>query len=189
MGPFQSIRTLTLNEGDDCSSTVTADHDDGSQAAYVTSYYPARPYYHAMVNFSGPDEGAGASFKCKGRNKGAFLSLPFNCHREDAIRTKAFETYVRKHCDSWLEFAAINDLDARLEDIILVTGRDLTSSWAMATFINPLHPEIKLNVQPSEAGSASFRRSVTNQPHNRTKPGGPDRSLFSLAPTKESRIS
>ena len=120
-----------------------------------------------MVNFSGPDEGAGASFKCKGRNKGgAFLSLPFNCHREDAIRTKAFETYIRKHCDSWLEFAVINNLDVRLEDIILVTGRDLTSSWAMATFINPLHPEIKLNVQPSEAGSARFHWSVTNQPHN-----------------------
>ena len=41
MGPFQNIRTLTLNEGDYCSSTVTADHDDGLQAAYVTSYDPA----------------------------------------------------------------------------------------------------------------------------------------------------
>ena len=31
-----------------------------------------------MDDFSGPDEGTSASFKCSTGNKGAFLSIPFN---------------------------------------------------------------------------------------------------------------
>ncbi|KAH9003449.1 hypothetical protein EDB86DRAFT_2362285 [Lactarius hatsudake] len=143
MGPFNNIRTLNLYHGDYHSTTVTVEHEDRHQA--------------------GPDEVASALFRCR-RNKGAFLSLPFNADSVDAIRTKAFETYIRKHCNSWLEFAIINDLDVRLEDIILVTGCDLTSSWAMATFVNS--DPIRLSVQPSQAGSARFQWDVTNQPHN-----------------------
>jgi len=86
--------------------------------------------------------------------------------REDAIRTKAFETYIRKHCDSWLEFAWANEIDVRLEDIIFVTGCDLTASWAMAAFVNPLDPEISLHVRAIEAESARFWWTVTNQPHH-----------------------
>ena len=41
MGPFHNLRTLNLNHGDYCSSTVTVDHDDRRHAAYVTSFYPA----------------------------------------------------------------------------------------------------------------------------------------------------
>ncbi|KAH9057207.1 hypothetical protein EDB87DRAFT_1565573 [Lactarius vividus] len=108
MGPFKNIRKLNLFHGDYCSNTVTVD-------SYTS-----------------------ASFRCSRNNKGAFLSLPLNGVREDAIRTKAFETYIRKHCDSWLEFASVNEIDVRLEDIIFVTGCDLTSSWAMAAFVNSL---------------------------------------------------
>ncbi len=78
---------------------MTVDHGDGRQAAYVTSYYPAQPYSYPMDDFSSPDEGTSASFRCR-RNKGAFLSLPFNGVSEDAIRTRALETYIREHCDS-----------------------------------------------------------------------------------------
>ncbi len=165
MGQFINIRTLNLNQGDYCSNTVTVDHEDRRQAEYVTSYYPAQPYSYTMDDLSGPDEGTSASFRCR-RNKGAFLSLPFNGVSKDAIRTKAFETYIRKHCDSWIEFAIINDLDVRLEDIILVTGCDLTATWAMAAFINSLDPEVRLSVQAFEAGSARFQWTVTSQPHN-----------------------
>jgi hypothetical protein len=167
MGPFHNIRTIHLSQGDYCSHTVTVDHGDrGHQAKYVTNYHPAQPHSYTRDDFSGPDEAASASFRCRRSKSGAFLSLPFNCESVDAIRTKAFEIYTRKHCDSWLEFAITNDLDARMEDIILVTGCDLTSSWAMAAFVNPLHPELNLGVQASEAGSARFQWSVTNQPHN-----------------------
>ncbi|KAH9074322.1 hypothetical protein EDB83DRAFT_2219069 [Lactarius deliciosus] len=135
MGPFNNIRALNLSHGDYCSNTVTMDRGAAS-----------------------------ASFRCRG-NKGAFLSLPFNVDSVDAIRTKTFETYIHKHCDSWLEFAIINNLDVRLEDIIFVTGCDLTSSWAMAAFVNSWDPEIKLSVA-SQAGSAGFQWNLTNQPHN-----------------------
>ncbi len=43
-GPFNNIRKLNLFQGDYCSNTVTVDHEDWRQAAYVTSYYPAQPY-------------------------------------------------------------------------------------------------------------------------------------------------
>lgn len=114
------------------------------------------------------DGGASASFRCR-RNKGAFLSLPFNATRQDAIRTKVFETYIRRHCDGWLEFADRLGFDAKLEDILFVTGCDLTTSWAMATFVNhPLDAEITLTVESSgtQAPSARFQWSATNQPHN-----------------------
>ncbi|KAH9003548.1 hypothetical protein EDB86DRAFT_2799022 [Lactarius hatsudake] len=145
MGPFNNIRALNLSHGDYCSNTVTVDRGGRHRAA-------------------GPGEATSASFRCRGNN-GAFLSLPFNVDSVNAIRTKTFETYIRKHCDSWLEFAIINNLDVRLEDIIFVTGCDLTSSWAMAAFVNSWDPEIKLGVA-SQAGSAGFQWNLTNQPHN-----------------------
>ena len=136
MGPSGNVCTLNLPQGDYCSNTVTVDHRDERQAGYVTSYYPVQAFSHAMDDLSGPDEPTSALFKCRRNNKGgAFLSLPFNSVREDTIRIKAFEAYIRKHCDSWIEFMVINDVDiTRLEDIILVTGYDLTSSWAMGVF-------------------------------------------------------
>ncbi|KAH9074229.1 hypothetical protein EDB83DRAFT_2219081 [Lactarius deliciosus] len=103
MGPFNNIRTRNLSKGDYCSNSVMVEHDF----------------------LADPNENT-HSFQCR-RDKGAFLSLPFDGLDEDAIRTKAFEMYIRKHCDSWLEFAISNDLDVLLEDIVLVTGCDLTS--------------------------------------------------------------
>ncbi|KAF8269499.1 hypothetical protein EI94DRAFT_955083 [Lactarius quietus] len=151
MGPFINIRKPNSNNLnlEYCSNSVTVDHGDKRQAA-------------------GLDEATSISFKRSGTKNGAFLSLPFSGVSEDALRTKAFETYIRKHHDKWLEFALINNLDVRrLEDITLVTGCDLTSIWAMATFMDPLDQEIvTLHVQPSQNGSAGFQWSHTSQPHN-----------------------
>ncbi|KAI0298654.1 hypothetical protein B0F90DRAFT_681103 [Multifurca ochricompacta] len=151
MGEFGNIRTLHLPRGDHCSSAVVRDSGTGSQIHWQAA---------------GPDEGTHVSFKCR-RNKGAFLLLPFNGHREDAIRTKAFETYIRKHCDSWLEFVFANNFDAKLEDIVLVTGCDRTSSWAMAAFVNcPWDTEIPITFQITRNASARFQWPATGQPHN-----------------------
>jgi hypothetical protein len=116
---------------------------------------------------SAPDEVPNASFRCR-RGKGAFLSLPFNARREDAIRTKVFETYIRRHCDSWHELAILGGYDVKLEDIIFVTGCDLTSSWAMAAFMNPpWDAEMSLTVQPLQrSGAARFQWTAPSQPHN-----------------------
>ncbi|KAF8267554.1 hypothetical protein EI94DRAFT_1730277 [Lactarius quietus] len=130
MGPFQNMRTMNLDQGDYCSSTVSIGHHGAEREA-------AAPL---------PVDATITLFKSK--------------------RDKALETYTRKHCDCWLDFAIINSLDVQLEDIILVTGCDLTSSWAMAVFVNPLEPEITLTVQPSGSGSAEFQWSHTSQPHH-----------------------
>ncbi|KAH9172744.1 hypothetical protein EDB89DRAFT_1885764 [Lactarius sanguifluus] len=171
MGPFNNIRTLNLNHGDYCSTTVTVEHEDRHQAGYVIN------------------EAASASFRCR-RNKGAFLSLPFNADSVDAIRTKAFETYIRKHCDSWLSVCRLSMiLDVRLEDIILVTGCDLTSSWAMAAFVNSLD-SIRLKCatrsdwRPERQVSMGRHESTSQQ---RAKPGAPDLSLLSLR-TEPTRV-
>jgi hypothetical protein len=119
-----------------------------------------------MGNCSGTVGSMSTSFKCSERKQGAFLYLPFSGNTVDTVRTKAYETYIRKHCDSWIEFAISNDFDVRLEDIILVTGCDLTSSWAMATFVDSLDLKINLRVQAFENESATFQWSDSTQPHN-----------------------
>jgi hypothetical protein len=62
--------------------------------------------------------------------------------------------------------------DVKLEDIIFVTGCDLTSSWAMAAFMNPpWDAEMSLSVQPVQrpgfpSGAARFQWTAPSQPHN-----------------------
>ncbi|KAI0266125.1 hypothetical protein BC834DRAFT_969641 [Gloeopeniophorella convolvens] len=152
MGPFGNIRHLALFHGDYCSNTVSSrEHGIGAQ-----------------IQVAPQGGGANASFKCK-KNKGAVLSLPFNASREDAIRTKAFETYIRRHCDSWLAHAIVNDLGVdKLEDIILVTGCDRTNSWAMAAVMNAMHDvDISLGAQAAGGiGGVNFRWGVSHDTQN-----------------------
>jgi len=123
-----------------------------SPAAYEGK---ATPLPTPIAPCSSPDEVPDASFGRR-RRKGAFLLLPFNAHREDAIRTKVFETYMSKYCDSWLETAILGGFDVKLEDIIFVTGCDLVSSWAIATFTNLRDVKISLSGLPAELASAGF---------------------------------
>ncbi|KAH9962830.1 hypothetical protein BC827DRAFT_1129790 [Russula dissimulans] len=150
MGPFGNIRTLTLSLGDYCSNSVVS----------------IRDLIGEQIQAASPDEVPNASFRCR-RGKGAFLSLPFNAHREDVIRTKVFETYIRRYCDSWLELATLGGYDVKLEDIIFVTGCDMTSSWALAAFTNPpWDADMSLSVLPVGPASARFQWSAPSQPHN-----------------------
>jgi hypothetical protein len=170
MGHFGNIRTLSLPFGDYWSPSITHTSDPIGkqiQAAYVTCGATLIIILTTATPSSPEDIHApNASFRSK-RGKGAFLSIPFNAHREDAIRTKIFETYIRKHCDSWLELAITWGFDVRLEDILLVTGCDLTSSWAMGAFMNPpWDAEMSLFVHPVGPTSATFHWESHNQPHN-----------------------
>ena len=75
---------------------------------------------------------------------------------------------MRRHCDSWLEFALSGGYDVKLEDLTFVTGCDLTSSWANAVFMNPpWDVEVTLSVRPVTPGTARFHWSDLNQLHNR----------------------
>jgi hypothetical protein len=64
------------------------------------------------------------------------LSLPHRGHRKDVIRTKAFENYIQDNVVSWFTWGQKNKLGVdRMEDLILVTGCTLVSSWAAAAFV------------------------------------------------------
>jgi hypothetical protein len=58
-----------------------------------------------------------------------------------------FEDYIRDHVDKWFNWAQKNGLGGveRMEDLILVTGRTLVTSWAAAAFMdNTFDAEISL---------------------------------------------
>ena len=94
----------------------------------------------------------------KFRSRGAVLSLPNGGHREDVIRTKVFEDYIRDHVDSWFNWAQNNKLGIeRMEDLILVSGCTLVASWAAAAFVdNNLDAEISLTSRTFNNFGTSF---------------------------------
>jgi hypothetical protein len=105
-------------------------------------------------------------FTYKFRNRGAILSLPTGGKREDVIGTKPFEDYIRDHVVSWFNWAQDNKLDVeRTEDLILVTGRTLVTSWAAAVYVdNTTDAEITLENGPLINGGASFAWSNIRGP-------------------------
>ena len=73
----------------------------------------------------------------KFRNCGAILSLPNGGHHEDVIRAQVFEDYTQDYVVSWFTWAQKNRLDVkRVEDLILVSGCTLVTSWAAAAFVD-----------------------------------------------------
>jgi hypothetical protein len=91
------------------------------------------------------------------------LSLPHGGRREDVIRTKAFKGYIRDHVVSWFTWAQDNELDVeRMEDLILVTGCTLVTSWAAAAFddytvpVDDTATAISLHAQKFHRGGAQF---------------------------------
>ena len=94
----------------------------------------------------------------KFRSRGAFLSLPNGGHREDVIRTKVFEDYIRDHVDRWFYWAQNNKLGVeRMEDLILVSGCTMVTSWAAAAFVDSIfEAEISLASRILSNVAASF---------------------------------
>ena len=75
------------------------------------------------------------TYECWAPSHGALLYLPHGARSEDAIRTKLFEDYIRDNVDSWLRWTKKEGLPVKnMEDLILVTGCTLASSWAVAAF-------------------------------------------------------
>ena len=103
----------------------------------------------------------GQTYKCRARRRGALLSLPHGGHREDVIRKKAFEEYIRDHVVDWFIWAQDNKLSVdRMEDLILVTGCTLVTSWAAAAFDDYAMPvdatSISLDARKFDRGGAKF---------------------------------
>ena len=95
-------------------------------------------------------------YLCK-RRQGALLTLPYDGLRQDVIRTKVFEEYIRDHVDSWFSMAQNNMLDVeRMEDLILVTGCTLVTSWGVAAFVDNSEAELSMRFLTHQNGGASF---------------------------------
>jgi hypothetical protein len=94
----------------------------------------------------------------KFRDCGALLSLPNGGHHEDVIRAQAFEHYIKDYVDSWLTWAQKNQLGVeRVEDLILVSGCTLVTSWAAAAFADDtMDAEISLASTALSNCGASF---------------------------------
>ena len=87
------------------------------------------------------------------------MSLPHGAHRKDIVRKKAFEDYVRDHVVSWFTWTQDNKLGVeRLEELILVSGCTLATSWAVAAFVdNTMEAEVSLASRTlGSSGEASF---------------------------------
>jgi hypothetical protein len=87
------------------------------------------------------------------------LSLPHGGYRTDLIRKKAFELYIKNHVVSWFTWAQDNQLGVeRIEELILVSGYTLATSWAVAAFVdNTMEAEISLaSTTLGNNGGASF---------------------------------
>ena len=86
------------------------------------------------------------------------MSLPNGGHHEDVIRPQVFEDYIQDHVGSWFTWAQKNRLGVkRVEDLILVSGCTLVTSWAAAAFVDDtMDAEISLVSKTFDNGGARF---------------------------------
>ncbi|KAI0270894.1 hypothetical protein BGY98DRAFT_1100565 [Russula aff. rugulosa BPL654] len=79
-------------------------------------------------------------------------------HHEDVIRAQAFQDYIQDYADSWFTWARKNRLAVeRVEDLILVSGCTLVTSWAAAAFVdNTIEAEISLTSRTLSNVRTSF---------------------------------
>ena len=98
----------------------------------------------------------GVTYRCQGR--GALLSLPNGGRREDVIRTKALEDDIRDHVEGWFRWARIKGLPVeRMDDLIIVSGCTLVTSWAAAAFVDhTTNAEIFLESRTLSNGGTKF---------------------------------
>jgi hypothetical protein len=86
------------------------------------------------------------------------LSLPNGGQHEDVIHAQPFEHYIQDYADSWFTWAQKNRLGVeRVEDLILVSGCTMVTSWAAAAFLDDtMDAEISLTSRTLNNGGASF---------------------------------
>jgi hypothetical protein len=119
--------------------------DCGSFTQILDVTEETQEHYSRYVSAETNDSNAeGVTYNCRGH--GALLLLPHGGRRTDIIRSKAFEDYIRDHVASWFTWAQKNEQGIeRMEDLILVSGCTLVSSWAAAVFVyNTMEAKISL---------------------------------------------
>ena len=77
----------------------------------------------------------GQVYRCKDQHRGALLSLPYGGSRKDVIDTKVFQNCIKENAEKWFRWSKKRKLAVEnIEDLILVSGCTLVTSWALAAF-------------------------------------------------------
>jgi hypothetical protein len=82
--------------------------------------------------------------------------------REDTVARGDFAKYITKHIDVWFAFARDLGLGVtRMEDIVLVTGRDLARSWTNVAFSESQEGEqVSFGVQVTGTSDVQWQVSL-----------------------------
>ena len=118
------------------------------------------------------------TYSCR-KKQGALLTLPHDGLRKDLIRTKTAENYVRDHVDRWYSFAQRRRLDVeRMEELVLVTGCTLVTSWGVAAFVDSTQDaELLLKFREPVFEWREIRPSVAYQSSHPVRPHSQYRSF------------
>ena len=103
----------------------------------------------------------GVTYICRG--PGALLSLPCGGVRDDVIHKRMFRECIRDNVDSWFNWSRNIGLPVdRMDNLILVTGCTLVTSYALAVFDDhDRDAQVSLASTPLDNGGASFVWSDT----------------------------
>ena len=98
----------------------------------------------------------GVTYKC--RSRGAILSLPCGGLRQEVIHKKLFKGYIAKNVGSWFNWTKERGLPVEyMEDLVLVYGCTLVTSWAAAAFDDYARDaQVCLASKTLDHGGASF---------------------------------
>lgn len=105
------------------------------------SHSPAsiRLYFYIGRFVHKPDDSD--TYECQAWSHGALLSLPDGGRRQDTICRGDFHNYITKNAESWFDLSGKWGLAVdRIEDLILVTGCTLVTSWGAAAFCDNTAP-------------------------------------------------
>ncbi|VDC06488.1 unnamed protein product [Peniophora sp. CBMAI 1063] len=104
-------------------------------------------------SLSGPFFGGFAEFSTS-KDRGAILATPDPIDCYNALHILSYKEHARDNMESWHEFAVAEGHDIELEDLMLVTGVDRTTSWANAMFSGSrLEAGFGLEVQFANVGA------------------------------------
>ena len=119
------------------------------------------------------------------RHRGALLSLPHKGHHKDVIPKKVFENYIKDNVDNWFRWSKKMMLPVEhMEDLILVTGCTLVTSWAAVAFDSHMSVDsdaarISLEARTSDSGGVQFFwRSIRGRVEYHNSGFDPVRSPF-----------
>ena len=104
----------------------------------------------------------GQMYQCRAQHHGALLSLPHKGHRKDVMSIKVLEEYIKDNVENWFLWSKKMKLPVEhMEDLILVTGCTLVTSWAAAAFDGHMSMDsdattISLETRKFGGGKAQF---------------------------------